>query len=141
MFQRGDAGAVDLPPQFLASARLGGGGQIGLFADAETFEIVAAPAVHRGVAARGVVQAFFTAADSAVAEVFGQVAVAAFLAVEQPVFEGFFDAVKGLAAETALAVGPHGFQRGAEGLKAAIVGIKNRPMHKIKELFIAFLFG
>ena len=141
MFQCGDAGAIDLPAQFFTAARFGGGGGVGFFADAEPFEIVAAVAGDGGIAAGGVVEAFFAAADGAVREIFGQVAVAAFLTFEQAIFKAFFDGVEAFVGQAAFAVGPDGLERAAEGLKAGVIGVEDRPVHKIEESLAAFLLG
>jgi len=72
----------------------GSGGLINLLCNANSLKIVAAVAVHSGVTAGGVVHTFFTAADCTQAEILGQEAISAFLAVEDEIFGYFFRGVK-----------------------------------------------
>ena len=98
MLQCRDSRLIDHFPQFFPSVRFCRGGSVDFLADAQPFQIIAAIAVHRGIAAGSIVQPFFTAANRTISEVFRQVAIAAFLAFKQAIFKALFNRVKGLVA-------------------------------------------
>ena len=102
-------------------------------ADADAFEVVAAPAVGRGIAAGGVVHPLLAAAHRAQPEVLRQEAIAALLALEQHVFEGLFAAVEESVDRPFAPVGPEGRHRLSERMKARVLGVQKGPMREVEE--------